>query len=198
MSVTWIRYSPCRAKFPTSGTTASILARILGADSQDLAGEHQGWAKLCMDRAQSRCETGARIRALNLRGIYFQKESKRYYPKRELAAQVLGYVGMDDEGLAGIERSYDSELRGNEGTMLISMDARRKWFGRVERQPDPGDNIVLTIDEKIQYIVEKELDQAMEETGAEAAHRRRAESADRRNPGAGESSDVQSQSLTRR
>ena len=63
---------------------------------------------------------------MNLSGIYFQKESKRYYPKRELAAQVLGYVGMDDEGLSGIEREYDDELHGKPGRMLISVDARRK------------------------------------------------------------------------
>ena len=52
--------------------------------------------------------------------------------------------------------------------MLISVDARRKWFGSVEKQPDPGQNLVLTIDEKIQYIAERELETAMEETHAEA------------------------------
>ena len=109
-----------------------------------------------------------RVRALNLRGIYFQKESKRYYPKRELAAQVLGYVGMDDDGLAGPTRQYDDDLRGIPGRMMITMDARRKWFGRIEKQPDPGTNVVLTIDQSIQYIAEKELDQAIHDTGAVA------------------------------
>ena len=104
---------------------------------------------------------------MNLRGIYFQKESKRFYPKRELAAQVLGYVGMDDEGLSGIERANDDELRGKPGRMLISVDAHRKWFGSVEKQPDPGENVVLTIDEKIQYIAERELETAMQQTHAE-------------------------------
>jgi cell division protein FtsI (penicillin-binding protein 3) len=110
--------------------------------------------------------TSERIRALNLKGIYSQKESKRYYPKRELAAQTLGYVGLDDEGLGGLERSFDSRLRGKPGKMLISLDARRKWFGRVERRPEPGENLVLTIDEKIQYIAERELDAAMKQTHA--------------------------------
>lgn len=157
------------SEIPDQASTAAMLARILGADSNELlarikAGKNFAWVARKVD-----AETGDRIRVLNLKGIYFQKESKRFYPKRELAAQVLGYVGLDDEGLAGIERSYDSELRGNEGKMLITMDARRKWFGRVERQPDPGSNIVLTVDEKIQYIVEKEIDQAMQETQAQAA-----------------------------
>ena len=103
---------------------------------------------------------------MNLRGIYFRKEPKRFYPKRELAAQVLGYVGMDDEGLGGLEREFDDDLRGVSGQELISIDARRKWFSHVEKPPDPGQNLVLTIDQTIQYIAEKELDQGMEDTKA--------------------------------
>ena len=113
-------------------------------------------------------ETSDRLRELNLRGIYFRKEPKRFYPKRDLAAQVIGYVGTDDEGLGGIELVYDDDLRGIPGKQIISVDARRKWYGRVERQPDPGQNLVLTIDGTIQYIVEKELEQAMLDTKAEA------------------------------
>ena len=157
------------SEIPDQASTASMLARILGADANELLARIKAGKKFCVGGAQGGRRTGNRIRALNLRGIYFQKESKRFYPKRELAAQVLGYVGLDDEGLAGIERSHDNELRGNEGKMLITMDARRKWFGRVEREPDPGSNIVLTVDEKIQYIVEKEIDQAMQDTQAQAA-----------------------------
>jgi len=111
-------------------------------------------------------ETANRVRELNLRGIYFRKEPKRFYPKRELAAQVLGYVGMDDEGLGGLERQFDDDLRGIPGQELISIDARRRWFSRVEKPPDPGQNLVLTIDQTIQYIAEKELDQGMADTKA--------------------------------
>jgi len=113
-------------------------------------------------------ETSARIQSLNLRGVYFQKESKRYYPKNELAAQVLGYVGMDDQGLSGIEREYEDQMHGRPGQMIVSVDAHRKWFGSVEKQPEPGQNVVLTIDEKIQYIAERELETAMGQTHAEA------------------------------
>src|SRR5262249_37953082 len=95
-------------------------------------------------------------------------ESKRFYPKRELAAQTLGYVGLDDEGLGGIERSYDAKLRGAPGKMLISLDARRRWFGRVERDPQPGQSLVLTLDEKIQYIADPELQPATVRPHAEA------------------------------
>ena len=113
-------------------------------------------------------ETIERLKSLNLRGIYYQKESKRFYPKRDLAAQVLGYVGTDDEGLSGIERDYNDQLRGKPGTDSIPVDARRKWYGRVEQEPDPGQNLVLTIDDTIQYIVEHELEQAMNDTKSEA------------------------------
>ena len=129
-----------------------------------MRGSHAfAWVARKIDNA-----TSARVRALNLKGIYFQKESKRFYPKGELAAQVLGYVGLDDDGLGGVEREFQSKLTGKPGKMLITMDNKRRWLGRVEKQPDPGENVVLTIDEKIQYIVERELARAIDETHAEA------------------------------
>ncbi|MGE5324422.1 MAG: penicillin-binding protein [Actinomycetota bacterium] len=148
--------------------TALLLGRILRADPTEIenrmrASHAFAWVARKVDNSLS-----SRVRALNLKGIYFQKESKRFYPKHELAAQVLGYVGMDDEGLGGVEREYEDHLAGKPGRMLISMDARRRWFGRVEKNPDPGDNLVLTLDEKIQYIAERELEKAMQETRAEA------------------------------
>ncbi len=157
------------SQVPDPETTAAILASVLGGNAPDILARmksqrHFAWVARKID-----AETADRIRALNLRGVGFQKEPKRFYPKRELAAQVLGYVGLDDEGLAGIELAYAQELRGTPGAMVISQDARRRGFGRFERQPEPGANIVLTIDEKIQYIAEKEIEQAMEETHAKAA-----------------------------
>src|ERR1051325_5103974 len=68
--------------------------------------------------------------------------------------------------LSGIEREYEDKLHGRPGQMLISVDARKKYFGSVEKQPEPGQNIVLTIDEKIQYIAERELETAMHDTKA--------------------------------
>ena len=156
------------ADIPDLAGTISLVARITKADPRELLAKCQAARTFCWVARKADAETADRIRAMNLRGIYFQKESKRFYPKRELAAQVLGYVGMDDEGLSGIERADDDELRGKPGRMLISVDARRKWFGSVEKQPDPGENVVLTIDEKIQYIAERELETAMQQTHAES------------------------------
>jgi len=157
------------SEIPDQAATASILGRILRTDPRDLLARMKGQRNFAWIARKVDGDVSARIRALNLKGIYFQQEPKRFYPKRELGAQVLGYVGLDDEGLAGIERAYDDQLHGTPGKMVISLDARRKSLGSIEKQPDPGQNVVLTIDEKIQYIVETELDQAMEDTHAIAA-----------------------------
>ena len=156
------------SEIPDQGTTAALLSRILKTDPKEIFAKLESSHAFAWIARKLDPDTAARIRALNLKGIYFQKEPKRFYPKNELAAQVIGYVGMDDEGLAGIERSFDQRLRGRPGSMLISMDARHRWFGRVEKNPEPGQNLVLTIDEDIQHIAEKELQTAMNETHAEA------------------------------
>jgi cell division protein FtsI (penicillin-binding protein 3) len=149
-------------------TASGILGKVLKIDPVEIENRIRASRAFAWVARKVDADTGARIRALNLKGIYFQKESKRFYPKRELAAQVLGYVGLDDEGLGGVEHEFDHRLKGKPGTMLISMDAKQRWFGRVEKDPDPGENIVLTIDEKIQYIAERELEQALADTHAEA------------------------------
>ena len=157
------------SEIPDQPTTAALLGRVLRTNPNELLSRIRGSRNFAWLARKIDNDTADRIRALNLKGIYFQQEPRRFYPKRELAAQVLGYVGMDDEGLAGIERNFDEELRGSPGKMVISLDARRKSLGRIEKQPDPGENVVLTVDEKIQYIVEKELARAIQETHAEAA-----------------------------
>ena len=146
--------------------TAAILGKVLNMDPQEIVARLAASRNFAFIKRKIDANTANRVRELNLRGIYFRKEPQRFYPKRELAAQVLGYVGMDDEGLGGLEREFDDDLRGIPGQELISVDARRKWFSRVERPPDPGQNLVLTIDQTIQYIAEKELDQGMEDTKA--------------------------------
>lgn len=153
---------------PDLAGTISLISRITKSDPREILARCKASKTFCWVARKTEAETSQRIRSLNLRGIYFQKESRRFYPKNEVAAQVLGYVGMDDEGLSGIEREYNDQLSGKPGRMVISVDARRKWFGSVEKQPVPGENVVLTIDQQIQYIAEHELAAAMEQTKAEA------------------------------
>src|SRR5580698_569901 len=153
-------------EIPDLAGTVSLISKITKTDPRETLAKCKASRTFCWVARKADAETADRIRAMNLRGIYFQKESRRFYPKRELAAQVLGYVGMDDEGLSGIERQYDDKLHGKPGRMLISVDAHRKWYGSVEKQPEPGENVVLTVDEQIQYIAERELATAMAETHA--------------------------------
>jgi cell division protein FtsI (penicillin-binding protein 3) len=155
-------------EIPDLAQTILLVTRITREDPREVLARCKASRSFCWVARKADAETVERIKALNLKGIYFEKESKRFYPKRELAAQVLGYVGMDDEGLSGIEREFDEQLRGKPGRMLIQVDARRKNFNRIEKQPEPGENVVLTIDQNIQYIAERELETAMEQTHAHA------------------------------
>ncbi len=111
--------------------------------------------------------TAQRVMALNLKGIYIQKEFKRYYPEDQLAAQVLGYVSLDDDGLGGIEHRFDGALHGTPGRMLTAVDARSHSYTSTEREPKAGQDLVLTIDSHIQFIAEKVLDWNMERTQAQ-------------------------------
>lgn len=111
-------------------------------------------------------EVSARVKSMNLKGVYFQKEFQRFYPDNEIAAQVLGYVGVDDTGLGGLEQKFEPQLHGVPGRMLTAMDARRRILVSSEHEPEPGRNLVLTIDENIQFLAERALDHAMQKTQA--------------------------------
>ncbi len=147
-------------------TAVALITRITGEDSGVVLADCRAHKTFCWVARKANDETIERINSLKLQGIHFQKEPKRFYPARDLAAQVLGSVGMEDTGQSGIEHAFDDELRGKAGKMFISVDARKQWFSDVATQPDPGDNIVLTIDKNIQYIAEKELEQAIHDTQA--------------------------------
>src|SRR5215467_7569459 len=147
-------------------TAVHLITRITGDDSNVVLADCRAHKTFCWVARKADDETIQRIHSLKLQGIHFQKEPRRFYPARDLAAQVLGAVGMEDSGQSGIEHAYDDELKGKPGKMFISVDARKKWFSDVETQPDPGDNVVLTLDKNIQYIAEKELEQAIHDTQA--------------------------------
>lgn len=109
------------------------------------------------------------VRALELPGIHFLPEAKRYYPMRELAAQVLGYVGTDNNGLAGLELLYDEKVAGKPGLRTVLRDASGAMVvapGLSFAEAEPGQDLHLTLDAAIQHIVERELQRAVEERGA--------------------------------
>jgi cell division protein FtsI (penicillin-binding protein 3) len=147
-------------------TAVSLITRITGEDHNVVLADCRNHKTFCWVARKADDDTIERIKSLNLQGIHFQKEPKRFYPARDLAAQVVGTVGMEDSGQSGIEHAFDDELRGRAGKMFISVDARRQWFSDVEKQPEPGENLVLTLDKNIQYIAEKELERAIHDTQA--------------------------------
>jgi cell division protein FtsI (penicillin-binding protein 3) len=154
---------------------AELLARIVHADPRDnFTSQQQMLARFNASRnfawvaRKLDPDTATRVRELNLKGVYFQKEFKRFYPNNDLAAQVLGYVGTDDTGLGGLERQFDDDMHGAPGHVLTALDAKRHVLGSEESQPMPGENLVLTIDANIQYMAERALDAQMEKM--KAAH----------------------------
>ena len=151
---------------PDLANTVNLISRITKDDPRVVLADCKAHRTFCWVARKADAETVDRIKSLNLQGIHFQKEPKRFYPKRELAAQVLGYVGTDDQGLSGLEREFNDQLQGKPGKLMISVDARKRWFASVEKESEPGDNLVLTIDQNIQYIAERELERGMEDTKA--------------------------------
>src|SRR5208337_1802878 len=146
---------------------ASLLAPVLGVDAEELRDRFQAAHSFCWVKRRVTPEEATRVRDLNLKGVYFERETKRFYPKGDLAAQAIGYVGLDDKGLGGIEYALDDQIKGKPGRVLLASDARRRTFHSTEWAGVPGKSVVLTLDEKIQYIAEKAL--AEEVTSAQAA-----------------------------
>src|SRR5580658_4503710 len=145
-----------------------LLSRVLEVPAEDLE-EKIREAKTPVRLARKLSpETVQRITDMNLKGVFFQKENRRVYPQRELAASVLGYVDVDEKGIGGIEYSLDKQIRGRPGKMMVMADGRRRWYDRTESAADPGASVALTIDQTIQYIAEKELGRAIAETHAKA------------------------------
>jgi cell division protein FtsI (penicillin-binding protein 3) len=152
--------------------TAQALARAL---SLDAAGRRDVLARLQQKSkafvwVQRKLDPGTarRVRELQLDGIGFLTEHRRYYPQRELAAHVLGYVGLDNEGMSGIEHALEKEIRGRAAKVVVHTDARRRPVAQTERPSTNGAAVTLTIDEAVQHIAERELERSMAETQAVA------------------------------
>jgi len=150
------------AEIPDREMVTKLLAPVLGLEAPELEGRFKSSRAFCWVKRKVSDEEAARVRDLNLKGIYFQKEMKRFYPKGELASHALGYVGLDDNGLGGLEYELDAEIKGRAGRVLVASDARRQSFRSSEWPGQAGKDVVLALDENIQYITEKVLSQAVE------------------------------------
>jgi len=147
---------------------ARLLSGVLGTPREALEARLESshsfvWVarKLPPDKKEA-------VEALNLKGVYFQKENQRIYPKRDLASHVLGFVDLDERGLGGIEHELDAQIRGKSEKIIVMADARQRWFDGGEAQRERGASVILTLDEKIQYIAERELAVAIGKTHAMA------------------------------
>ena len=116
-------------------------------------------------------EIADKINSYNYDGVYLLKEAKRYYPYDDLLSHVLGYVGIDNQGLSGLELKYDEELTGTSGSIKYYSDAKGNRLNKAEEYKEAvsGNNVYLTIDLDLQQSVERELDNAVAKYNPEHA-----------------------------
>ncbi len=151
---------------------AELLSSVLQLDRQKLLaqmseakekGRRFLWIARRIDLDQAR-----QVEAMHLPGIRTIKEPKRYYPNGSLAAHVLGFVGLDGVGLAGIEQVYNEKITGQPGKLFIEKDSLGTAYESSEIPAQPGQTVVLTIDQSIQYHAEAALTAAISESKAKS------------------------------
>lgn len=142
---------------------ANKISEILGVDKSKI--EEHLYKKSMMERVHPEgrrlsYEIADQINALNFDGVYLLKESKRNYPHDEMLSHVLGYVGIDNQGLSGLELEYDETLTGEYGSIEYFSDAKGNNLDRnsVYVEPEDGLDIYLTVNYDIQASIERELD----------------------------------------
>jgi cell division protein FtsI (penicillin-binding protein 3) len=146
--------------------TAEALSTLIGVSTNDLIEKLGSQRSFVWVKRKLNATAAAAVRRAKLPGIYLQREDMRFYPKRELAAHILGYVDIDEKGLGGLEYRYNGSVRGDSGRVLVRTDARGHSFDSIEQPVAPGANLTTTNDENIQYIVEKEIAATAEKTRA--------------------------------
>ena len=156
----------------TLDSNAKQLAYALGLKHADLAKEfHEAQAekkRFIWIARRLDADFAGKIVALNLPGIQTRLEPKRYYPNGPLAAHVLGYVGLDGQGLGGVEQFYNAKISGEPGRLFLEKDANGKPYESSEIPSKPGQTVVLTIDQSIQYVAEQSLLAAVQRSRAKS------------------------------
>src|SRR5437660_7891300 len=151
--------------------TAKTLAAIpaLHLTAREIEAKLAGGGAFAWVARQLPVEVAAEVKRLKLQGIYELEEHRRSYPRGTLAANVIGYVGLDGEGLAGVEHSLDSTVRGRPGRVTLLRDARKGSYlvgGEGANRAIDGNDVVLTIDSVVQFIAERALANAVNEQRA--------------------------------
>ncbi len=157
------------AEVVSSEKSAYVLSGLTGKPSQAiLAKLNSGGHFVWLDR-KLEPDIARRIKETKMKGLAFVPDAKRFYPKGHLASHVLGFVDIDNKGIEGVELRYHGTLSTSGGKVLLSRDASGKTLSQGVDMEYRGNNLVLTIDEGLQYIVETELDNAIEKWRAVAA-----------------------------
>ena len=149
--------------------TAARLGRVLKTDVRQLESKLKSTRDFVWLARRLEPERAEGLQGLSLDGIGVIPEGRRFYPKGAMLSHVLGFANIDNQGLEGLERRYDAQLRGERGHLVVERDA---FGGAVFPKelnyiaPSPGKDLVLTIDEVIQYIAEQELDEVVTRTRA--------------------------------
>ena len=160
-------YADPQAVIDRAGTAKKLAAiRGLRMSAAEIAAKLQSDAGFVWVARQVPMDIATQVRKLALPGIDFIEEHRRAYPRATLAANVIGYVGIDGGGLAGIEHSFDSHVRGKAGKVTVLKDARRGLYlvgGEGANRPVDGHDLILTIDSVVQFIAEKALANAVSE-----------------------------------
>jgi len=147
---------------------ARLLSGVINKPQEEIEARFESSRSFAWIARKLPPEKADAISKLNLKGIYLQKENQRFYPKRELAAHVLGFVDVDEKGLSGIERELESQIRGKSERIVVMADAKQRWFDGGQAHRERPLSVVLTLDEKIQYTAERELAAAIDKTRAVA------------------------------
>jgi cell division protein FtsI (penicillin-binding protein 3) len=154
---------------PDHASNARILARAIHADAEELRARFARAKRFAWIKRQAKQEEVAAVKALALPGIGFTREPRRFYPHRELAAQVIGIAGIDGAGLEGLEVAFDQELSGQNLQLLGLRDAKGRQLltqGTLYPPNRQGATLTLTLDRQIQYFSEKSLAKAVEDAKA--------------------------------
>ncbi len=163
--------SPNEMKDKDKEAAIRQLSLILGASESSLRNKlYRKKSFVWLARKISSLQA-QQIKQLKIKGIDFLKESKRCYPNAYLASQIIGFAGLDNQGLEGLELYYDKYLKGKNGFALFLRDARQKKLDLKDKMLSPRDgyDLELTIDEVIQYIAERELDNSFRANHAKGA-----------------------------
>jgi cell division protein FtsI (penicillin-binding protein 3) len=148
--------------------TATRLARVLGLPAREIRAKLRTDQPFVWIQRQADAEVAEAVAKLNVPGVGLVPEGKRYYPKKYLASHLVGFVGVDERGLEGLELAYDHFLTGGARSFVSRVDARGRIVFRESGDARPGADLFLTIDEVIQHVAERELEAAVRRWGARA------------------------------